>query len=1597
MLAIDRIHFIQTLGKLCDNKYHLSVEANVIVLDAKSSPTRKTFELLERIKEYLTVNIHCLQRDNLKALSSLKIKLFSYTNENEGKSSIEIFFNKIVNIITKKEEEIVVENKISPRILIRVAEAPRDIHELCNNLLLALEFFPRYVLNESFEVYDCNLCGMPPGWLQERVFASLKETLFMLDTKASLSIKDQELNALLVDLISRYKPIIPVEICWINETTKKVVLFKTAVDSIKKKIPLVANRKLLIANSLEFKNLFRTTPFDLYLQTTGGLCLILPKDGLPKEYGFDGDYLKKWQGFNYDFSEDDQLSCPKDIKLLLKNEDEEKRYARLILYDGHGWYAENEYDATSSHPGTIVGFPTPVFQQVLEALASSNLAFLAIDGCHIGGVNTLNIHLPQGGVPCPIVVLSSLETSRIHSDDESGIPLLKIAKKSLFPHHLGKITSLPQQLTEKDFVLLSNHFIGNTREQQIASILLPTNNPNIPRVPLGLSKQESYFLDVDQAMKKEKRRNPYITTIEDKNFNRKAYFFSHPLSLWKIESQIPFSIALLSRGSSNFHLIKELHLPKIQLEKLAKKTFNWIDKPTNIRHWVSLETIAPKAFFIGKLTCLLEGKPVILLNVIVRRLPECREILFKINEEEDFTRIHLTKHPGKTKYNDRWKQEPELTKVPHSEAIYILHQTIAAACPSEKQLLALTAGNLSIVDLIEAIQKLFWGDFLPLESRLYASIFHVSKTLQGPITQGTFKELLQEVVSKYNENSEPAKVMLQRAYEFSQILKNIPLSEVILASTHTPLMHATNSNHFENVKAILGETPELLDITQLNGSTAFLMACIKDYGEISEYLLHKGADPLLRNRFKNCPFLAACTNGNLKLVKLIIEKTQCDLSGILGCQALNQAILKGKKEVAEFLITKGAGLSVEPINISTLLRNSLWYQNELFPLLIDYPHWDVNFIDSNSGLSLLNFCALNGDYEFVKILINRGAALNLADNLGNHALHNAIIGPSEQKIDMIKLLLKGGAHVNQQTKEKLNTPLHLAIHAKNYAVIDVLLNAGASWMLEDIQDQTALELAAKNLEILIYILKHPSFKISQTGAVRSKDDKRTDVFRISYPDSFPLQRAVFSNNLELAKIFISYGANIHQKFQGGSLVYYPYSYSARYEMLEFLVDSNVDLIEISDSGSILHSICTDKNVPLPLLEKIIKKAPELLHIKNFHGQTPLFRCLDMPDSDENPALKVLVNLDNDLIMQDIAKLLALCGKKNAHYLAKEIVRKAIEIALVTEKKHPAQDLYRAILDNDEAKALDWIKFNGSQINSCHIIGFSPLIVALCLWPNDKGRVIIEEMIKSKIKIQICLPGSLQTALHLACRNNDLKLIELLIANGADPSAQDAQNQRPLHGLAGTLLLDFVQKLEKHVCHLQGSWKADLLETVIKEERNEKERELFTYLLKDYQDNADLNYQLLRVAILKNDHEAMEIFIKMPTLKVNKLNPKRKTLIDFAVKKQNPWILEKLLQKGANPNLIGRLYYQSPLYRVLFTGSNSFKFLMADLLIQYKAEINLKTPYKSLLHEAVERNDIEIVKYLLGKGVDKNLKKTGRTALEFAKKKNHGEIYQLLLG
>ena len=152
-----------------------------------------------------------------------------------------------------------------------------------------------------------------------------------------------------------------------------------------------------------------------------------------------------------------------------------------------------------------------------------------------------------------------------------------------------------------------------------------------------------------------------------------------------------------------------------------------------------------------------------------------------------------------------------------------------------------------------------------------------------------------------------------------------------------------------------------------------------------------------------------------------------------GRTPLHCAVSQGHKDVAEFLLTKGADLNSRDGENGTPLHTAAVVGDREITELLLAKGADITTQDM-CGWTPLHVACLNGHRDVAESLIDNGADINTKDKWGKTALH---IVCSRGFKDVVELLLDRGADVGVKDKSG-NSPLELAKSGNHSEIVKLL-------------------------------------------------------------------------------------------------------------------------------------------------------------------------------------------------------------------------------------------------------------------------------------------------------------------------------------------------------------------------------------------------------------------------------------------------------------------------------------------------------------------------------------------------------------------------------
>ncbi|XP_055858341.1 ankyrin-1-like isoform X2 [Episyrphus balteatus] len=509
-------------------------------------------------------------------------------------------------------------------------------------------------------------------------------------------------------------------------------------------------------------------------------------------------------------------------------------------------------------------------------------------------------------------------------------------------------------------------------------------------------------------------------------------------------------------------------------------------------------------------------------------------------------------------------------------------------------------------------------------------------------------------------------------------------------------------------------------------------------------MLNRGSNVNAFDKQKLTPLFCAVKNKNALIVELLLNKGANFCGNKLGISPLHIAVDSGAIDITKILLKAGA------------LANSVcdYFRRE-------YYSEPGNILDSKK-ITPLHIAAQKGFSNIIEVLCEYGADVNSPSSRGYTALHLAVVN---NKQDCIIMLLKYGSYVD--AKNSLDeTPLHIAGFLP---AAELLLNHGALINSKNYKGFTPF---------------HKSVIYMQTEMIKLFLRYNADVNCCANNKMTPLLNTV---NSETAKLLLNHGADVNvQDMNGNTILNTAVSLGCTSMVDVILKNSFPDKNNQSNKSSLkvaLMNFCNE-NIIKSLLDygftyslndinddslyNVVRKGyddilniflelnPRLLH--DFKNVKPLH--VAVRNYNFSTITLLLANGADINEMDEFGKVPIFYSIKTSNFVMTEFllkyeadVKKWPEL-LILASKNVCKNIVEILLQN-QANTEGTDEFGRTAL---HITAVNE---CKCVKIDDRAdiaRLLLQYGANVDAKTRSC--GL--TTLHLACLNNHIKLIKILL-------------------------------------------------------------------------------------------------------------------------------------------------------------------------------------------------------------------------------------------
>ena len=816
----------------------------------------------------------------------------------------------------------------------------------------------------------------------------------------------------------------------------------------------------------------------------------------------------------------------------------------------------------------------------------------------------------------------------------------------------------------------------------------------------------------------------------------------------------------------------------------------------------------------------------------------------------------------------------------------------------------------------------------------------------------------------------------------------------------TPLHKAVQNNRLEIIEILLLAGAGI-NIKDRYGRVPLYYAIGNKNREIVHLLISVGADLNVADNYNVRLLEYAIKVGNAEIVEMLLANgADIDFLSKDGYTPIYLAIKGNNKEIVEILLQYGAKIEIRYL-FDAIRMSSIG----IAELLIQYGA-DVNG-QTLDGYTPLHQAVQAKDSALVKLLLTHGADPRIPNSKGETPydlakeeikevffeyfsrgkdLGEELIRTSEEgDEEYVKWLLERGANVNAATSDGVTT-LHIAVREGFIELVRLLLEHGADAEVVDSKGNRPRDLASEEIKEVIFEhyargkdLGEELIRASEEGDeeyVKWLLERGADVNAATSDGNTALHLAAQKGHTDIVKLLLEYGADPLASNVRGKRAY---DLSSNEEIKEILFkhvskgkDLNIELLEASKGGDLEYA------------KWLIKKKTNP-NITLYDGNTPLHLAAQQGHLN---IVKLLLDNGADPLAFNVEGY-------RAHHLAATNEIKNNLFGYISKEKSLNYELTNACKDGDLEYA-KWLIEKGANINTLDYQGFSPLH-----WAIGKGNFeLVELLLKHGADVNLKAADT-TTPLHIAVQRNHTQIIDLLLRYGVDVNAVTLDGNTPLHWAAKQNALEIIEVLLNHgadpnVLNSLGVRPHDLI--------NENVREFF---FRRFSEGKNLNEELL-MASKRGDFEYTKWLLEKGG-KTDVFDPEGNTPLHLAAENGHEEVALFLFEQGGDlqaENNRGEtpLSVATPEVKSLLLGKALIEaldrrnFFYVKRLIRQGAEVNMKNKMgKAPLHIAVEEKTLDFVEFLLSNRANPNVRdREGNTPLHYAAKEGDRRMVELLL-
>lgn len=847
------------------------------------------------------------------------------------------------------------------------------------------------------------------------------------------------------------------------------------------------------------------------------------------------------------------------------------------------------------------------------------------------------------------------------------------------------------------------------------------------------------------------------------------------------------------------------------------------------------------------------------------------------------------------------------------------------------------------------------------------------------------------------------------------------------------LYTALEGGHLGIFKYLVERKHVNVSTTDKNGNNLIHVAAFHGFLEVVKYLVNSGANATAVNHYSKTPLHLAVWNGHLKMVQYLAENISSneDIQKEHGEDLLYYAALNGQKDVVRYLIRKKF--------VSTNIRERDGWTPMLYAAYKG--KWDTvkllakngsNVNTSNDYGNILHFASRDGEIKIIDYFIKFKTNIDQVDKHGRTPM---FLAARYDYLDIVKLLIEKGANLYVTDKHDM-TILHTALLSGSLDITRYLMDEkyfDINFTTNKIGGVTLLHIAAEK-----GFLKAVEYLTEQGAIIDSYDENNvTPLLKAATRHKWPvvkhllekganpnladkngitaLHQAVKSGALDVVQLLLKHGANLTAVDSKGRTPLHYAAWSSFSHMVEYLfkwadtesenTDETDDYINMTDNegNTFLHYAAAGGNINIfkyfidkksmdfNRLNKRNKSAFDVAsengflqgiqYLINEKGASHVKDIFSAAKDGSLGVLKYMVEDKQHNISAEDDN-----GKSLLHYAAENGHLNIIKY-LVGEKnidKYVKDSfgniaLHYSALKGQENTTLYMLNIMCFDRNIRNNIGDTPLHLATQVGHLNIVKLLLKTSSDFRTKNNL---GN--NVLHVAALNNRTNIVRYLI--NISQSVSNHTDRNPSPDLTPSATKTVSQIATNHSYRnfspldvLHADYRRDLTSTGTQTCPDVTEDLVLTEA--DLKTRNNDNNTALHLASSTGSLDIVKDLVELVEIDKNSRGFEQRTPFMYAAESGYINTVKYLIDKGANYNDTDKKGSTG-----LHLAARNGKLSVLEYLIEsVHGDVNSKGFLKRTpLMYAVEGGDINVVTYILSKGVNHNAKdEHGNTAFHIA--------------